>query len=93
MNNLQVIARDSQSTLEGLIESSRTSDERDVQLHRGDLSAKCSEIAGKLKTGLEWVVIYFICFFLSSSLSYWYPRLSTPWIGVLLDDGNCLLLK
>ena len=37
----------------------------------------------------------YISFFLilSSSLSFGYPRLSTPWIGVLLDEGYCFLLK
>ncbi len=40
-----MIARDSQSTLEGLVESSRVADERDVQAHRSDLSSKCAEVA------------------------------------------------
>ena len=40
-----MISRDSQSTLEGQIESSRVSDEREVENHRADLAMKCSEIA------------------------------------------------
>lgn len=36
--HFKVIARDSQSTLEGLVESSRIADERDVQLHRSGLN-------------------------------------------------------
>ena len=32
-------------------------------------------------------------FFQSSSLFYGYPCLWTPWMGVLLDEGDCLLLE
>ena len=40
---------------------------------------------------LGWENFYFLI--LSSFFSYGYPRLSTPWIGVLLDEGNCLILE
>jgi len=36
-SHFQVISRDSQSGLEGQIESSRVSDERDIENHRTDL--------------------------------------------------------
>ena len=40
---------------------------------------------------VELVIMYF--FILPSSLSCGFPRLSTPWIRVLLDEGNCLFHK
>ena len=47
---------------------------------------------GFQQEGPQWVENT-SCFFLPSSLSYGYPCLLTPWIGVLLDEGDCLLLK
>lgn len=58
-----MISRESQSNLEGLVESSQVADERDVQAHQSDISTKCEEISNfgnNIRDELRQVKIYLI---------------------------------